>query len=487
MSGMVVRELITKWGFNVDQKPLTTMENNIKAVGMSIAVVSAAATAAVGALFGIAYSTARIGEEAEKTGQKVGMTAQQVQALNYAAKQSDIDQGEMALSLQKFARVVMEVRTGSEQATKGMHMMGISTAFLHDRSKTTADMLLHIADIFHSMPDGQAKTAIAMELFGRAGARMIPMLNQGRAGIQGLMSEAEKLGIVMSQDQIKASMKFDESWKRTTSILEGLKIMLGSDLIPIFNQIITKINAWVIANREIIKQRLEDTLRLVEHSIRGVAIAFSLLAGIRILSWIGTSIIALEKLAAAWTTMGWAAFWAQVKAFGIPILIGAAFVLLAAIIDDSVESMFGHKSLFMTLLDRLTEKFPKIGGAIKWVFDGVRQWVEECTTQIYWLYELISKIISIVPKVWDFGKDLLKDVGGKISMIMTQPGVIANPAAALAGGPGGVVQTNHNQISVTVPPGTSTADATKIVREGVSQGFGDLMRQFNLQIPNVGG
>jgi hypothetical protein len=55
------------------------------------------------------------------------------------------------------------------------------------------------------MPDGARKSAIALKLFGLEGAKLIPFLNEGAKGIQAFEDEAARLGIVFSDDQIKAA------------------------------------------------------------------------------------------------------------------------------------------------------------------------------------------------------------------------------------------------------------------------------------------
>ena len=62
-----------------------------------------------------------------------------------------------------------------------------------------------IADKFAVMKDGSEKTALALDLFGRAGAKLIPMLNEGSAGISELQEEARALGIVLGKEDLKAA------------------------------------------------------------------------------------------------------------------------------------------------------------------------------------------------------------------------------------------------------------------------------------------
>lgn len=59
--------------------------------------------------------------------------------------------------------------------------------------------LIQLADLFKAMPDGVAKTALAVQLFGKAGMDMIPMLNQGSVGLAEAQEKAAKYGQRMAE------------------------------------------------------------------------------------------------------------------------------------------------------------------------------------------------------------------------------------------------------------------------------------------------
>ena len=60
------------------------------------------------------------------------------------------------------------------------------------------DVLIQVSDAFAKSRDGAAKTAIAMQLFGRAGADLIPFLDQGSQNIDALTKKAQELGLVLN-------------------------------------------------------------------------------------------------------------------------------------------------------------------------------------------------------------------------------------------------------------------------------------------------
>ena len=89
-----VRELVTTWGFQVDTKPLTQLDKTLH--GLKTAVNTLITGFALKEFWKLIESTAEAGHEAELTAQKVGVNADKLQAMQYAAKLVNVSQEEMS-------------------------------------------------------------------------------------------------------------------------------------------------------------------------------------------------------------------------------------------------------------------------------------------------------------------------------------------------------------------------------------------------------
>src|SRR5581483_2279406 len=88
---------------------------------------------------------------------------------------------------------------------------------------------------------GPMKTALAMQLFGKSGAEMVPLLNRGKAGITDLMEEAKKLGIVIDDDTAAAAKHFEESMNKLKAAADGLGNKLMKETLPSLQIIVDNI------------------------------------------------------------------------------------------------------------------------------------------------------------------------------------------------------------------------------------------------------
>lgn len=194
--------------------------------GASIAALGVGITALV-------MPVARVGDEFFKLSQKTGVSVEALTALDYAAKLSDVSTEGMTKALQKLSVAMFDTQINGVEGSAALRALGVSATDVNGQIRPTEQVLLDLADKFSAMPDGADKAALAVKLFGKEGLSIIPFLNQGRAGITALMEEAQRLGLVMSEDVARASEVFNDNLTRLSAIFEGLQRQIGAAVIPV--------------------------------------------------------------------------------------------------------------------------------------------------------------------------------------------------------------------------------------------------------------
>lgn len=125
-------------------------------------------------------STLDLADSMSKASQKVGFTVDTLYALNAAAQLSDVEFTNLESALGKFNKNLGEISMGAgDEAANALKNMGISTKDAAGQLKASDALLMEVSDKFQSMPDGVNKTTLAMKLFGKSGAELIPLLNGG--------------------------------------------------------------------------------------------------------------------------------------------------------------------------------------------------------------------------------------------------------------------------------------------------------------------
>lgn len=180
-------------------------------------------------------------DEMNKAAQRVGLSTKEISALAYAADLSGASFAELETGLSQFSRRLQEVGEGTTKAGKLLRQFGV------EAGDDTQAALAKIADGFARAEDGAGKTAAAMELFGRAGTSLIPLLNQGAAGIGALTDEAVRLGVAFDQETGKAAEDFNDNLTRLGAASRGLAVDLAG---PVVRGLADVTNAIVIATQE---------------------------------------------------------------------------------------------------------------------------------------------------------------------------------------------------------------------------------------------
>lgn len=156
-------------------------------------------------------------ENAEQMGvmaQKAGMATDKFSSLAYAARMSNVDVG----ALQQGMKFLGTAMTANDS---GFARLGVSTRTASGDLRSTSDVLIDVADKFSTLRDGAAKTQLAIDLFGRSGLSMVPMLNSGGESIRALMADAQRLGIVITDDMAAAADQVNDNFAAMSMVMQG--------------------------------------------------------------------------------------------------------------------------------------------------------------------------------------------------------------------------------------------------------------------------
>ncbi len=388
-----IKELVTSWGFVVDDKALKGLDDKLEKLQTSVKWVGGLAVGAAGALFGLAKSTADAGDNAAKSAQKLGVNVEALQEMRYAADLAGVGAEGFDDSLRFMQKGLADAKKGTGESRDAFFALSkVLGRDITKSGKPAEEMILDVADAMSQLTDSSKKIAIAQTLFGRAGTNLIPLLSQGSKAIKEQRQEARDLGLVMSEEATAASEEFNDSLTRAKGALTGLRNIVGVRLLPVIQKLVLGFKDWVVANRAVLATRIGDAIKLLteycenavavfariaksvnlivvgfggwERVARFVGIAMLAIMSLRLVSFIGGLIISLGKAVWAFRLLGNEGLLAQIKLAAIPLAIGAAFVALLLIIEDVVAYFQGRKSVtgamvknFDGLADGLFKKF----------------------------------------------------------------------------------------------------------------------------------
>lgn len=209
---------------------------NVGALAIKFAAITAPITAAGAAIYGLAQKTANAGDEIYKTSQRLGISTEKLSGLKYAAELSDVSMGSLSMSIGILSRNMQEASTGTGDAKDAFEALGVKVQAVNGQLKPADEILLELANKFAGMEDGTGKAVLALRIFGRSGAELIPFLNQGAYGIGEMTKNAKKAGVVFTEDAAKGAEVFNDNLKELKENINGIIYAVGGELIPVLNK-----------------------------------------------------------------------------------------------------------------------------------------------------------------------------------------------------------------------------------------------------------
>lgn len=209
------------------------------AVAMKAATVLAGAAAAAGAAMAAMVKSATDNADAMgKMAQGAGVATKEFTELVYAARLSDVSAEQLSTSLGRLNRNIADTAAGTGEAKDAFSALGIQVKNADGTLKNADQIMMEVAGQFAQMDDGAHKSALAIQIFGRAGAAMIPMLNAGAEGLRQMRDEANALGVTIDSKTAKAAEQFNDQLTRLGQVQQGLANSLMAELLPAMNQIV---------------------------------------------------------------------------------------------------------------------------------------------------------------------------------------------------------------------------------------------------------
>jgi hypothetical protein len=196
------------------KRSLTAIDKQFGALGSSVGGVSSSLFDLKGAfssligILGIGSLAAFARQSLDAAGgigelaAQVGLSTDTLQAFDYAATQVGLSSEEMRAGVAKLTRTIGEAADGSKSAIDAFNSLGVNILDASGKIRSTEDVIRDVADRLAAIDDPAKRAAAAVDLFGKAGQKMLPFLENGAAGVDELVTNAKALGVVLGPEFI---------------------------------------------------------------------------------------------------------------------------------------------------------------------------------------------------------------------------------------------------------------------------------------------
>ena len=322
-------------------KNIASMGKTMSSAGTKMAAMGAGI---VGPIFASAAAFANVGSALFDMSKRTGVATESLSVLQFAAEQTGTDMGGVEIAVKKMQKAIFAAGNGSKEAAEALAMVGLSA---EDLAGMSADQQMgKIADGLMAIQDPGARAAVAMQIFGKSGTAILPMLEGGSAGMAAFADEAKRLGLIMDTETAAKADALGDAMDAVKSSMKMAFIQVGSAVAPILTQLAQGL-AIVAAN---VGKFISENQAFVVSVLKGGAALF--LAGTAI-TGIGYS---LQGLSGGISLV--------LKGFGLFSALASPVLLVAAGIGAAVFALYKFKDQIGAALGPVASLVQQAAGAI---------------------------------------------------------------------------------------------------------------------------
>jgi hypothetical protein len=225
--------------------------------------LAAGGAVALGGMAALATKTAAAADEIDKLSERTGINREELQRWKYAAGQSGADISKLEVGIKTLSDQMDMAVSGNEKAAEGFAKLGISIDDL--KNKSQEDIFEQVMASLGDMEQGAARNALGNDLLGRSYTELLPLLNAGSGGMQELKDRADSLGLVMSEDAVKANVKFGDTMDDLKQSFGAVFMHISNAVLPVLQQLID----WVLLHMPQIQATFQTVFDVIRPLIEG--------------------------------------------------------------------------------------------------------------------------------------------------------------------------------------------------------------------------
>ena len=386
----------------------SAVKKGAKVMATAVTAAVAGTGALVKGIYDAASATAAYGDNIDKMSQKIGLSTDAYQEWDFIAQHS-------GTSMESLKTSMVKLSTAAANGSDAFQKLGISAEDAQSMSRE--ELWNKTLMALTGVKDETERARIAQELFGKGATEMGALLNTSAADLEAMRQQAHDLGIVMSEEDVKASAAFQDSLQNMTQSFDGLKNRMIAEFLPGITTVMDGLTQIFAGDSAKGVGLIKEGISKISERIKEVLPTLIETGGEilkAILGAISDSLPTIVPLASdILTTLGGAIVTALPTLFtaGADIIVN----LVGSIIEHAPELAEGAIKAVGALTEGIADLFPTIitkgGEMITKLVEGISGQTEDGSTLFTTIGEALQKIVGklgeILPQVFEKGGEII--------------------------------------------------------------------------------
>ena len=237
--GTIVDDLGSKFGIQLPDSLKTALDGMGSFSAGTVAAMAAAAAAVAALAEGIkklheiTIEAAAEVDEILTQSKITSVPAELLQQWNYAAEFIDVDADTITGSMTKITRAMNDAKDGSGASAEAFAALGVSIRDeVSGQLRSAQDVFMDVIDALGEVENQTERDALSMALMGKSAQDLNPLINAGTDALREYSKEAEDLGYVLDESQLKKLAEVDDSYQKLQRTIEAARKQLAADFAP---------------------------------------------------------------------------------------------------------------------------------------------------------------------------------------------------------------------------------------------------------------
>lgn len=244
--GDAAGELGQKLGVNLPDgaknalNSLGKIDVKVLATAGIIAGLAVAAKKAADALAGMTKESAARADELLTQASTTGVATDALQKFKYAENLVDVQADTLADSLKDLTKNMADAAHGNEEYAARFDALGVSITNTDGSLRDSYDVFLDVIDALGEMGNRTERDAAAMGLINESAQRLNPLIDSGTESLRAYGDEAERLGYVLSEDDLEALHAVDDAQQKLLKTQEAVTNQISVQYAPHMEKALNK-------------------------------------------------------------------------------------------------------------------------------------------------------------------------------------------------------------------------------------------------------
>jgi hypothetical protein len=218
------------WAASSAMKEFSSFGGALGSIG-ALGAGAAVGLAAVGATaIGVAMHAAEGAEKLLQLSRSTGVSVEALSALQFAARQTGIDQEQLVKSLQLLSTNMVKAAKAPKDAATAFSDLGLNIRQQNGDLKNAAQFMGEVIAKLSDMRDKTAAVGLARQMMGKGGAAILQLGDPEE--VQHWIDKAKELGIVIDTQTAVAAERFEQTLGILRATAEGTANRLMESLLP---------------------------------------------------------------------------------------------------------------------------------------------------------------------------------------------------------------------------------------------------------------